>query len=59
LHKWRHTYASHTIAVLGLKGLQLAMGHKDIATTSKYLHFIGGEGVKEKVEASQLAKMIR
>jgi integrase len=59
LHKWRHTYASHMIAVLGLKGLQLAMGHKDIATTSKYLHFVGGDGVKEKVEASPLAKMIR
>lgn len=59
LHKWRHTFASHMIGVLGLKGLQLAMGHKDIATTSKYLHFVGGDGVKEKVEASSLAKMIR
>ena len=59
LHKWRHTYASHMIAVLGLKGLQLAMGHKDIATTSKYLHFLGGDGIKEKVEASELAKLIR
>ncbi len=59
LHKWRHTYASHMIGVLGLKGLQLAMGHKDIATTSKYLHFLGGDGVKEKVEASDLAKLIR
>jgi len=59
LHKWRHTYASHMIGVLGLKGLQLAMGHKDIATTSKYLHFLGGDGIKEKVEASELAKLIR
>jgi len=59
LHKWRHTFASHMIGVLGLKGLQLAMGHKDIATTSKYLHFLGGDGIKEKVEASALAKMIR
>lgn len=59
LHKWRHTYASHMIGVLGLKGLQLAMGHKDIATTSKYLHFLGGDGLKEKVEASDLAKLIR
>jgi site-specific recombinase XerD len=47
------------ISVLGLKGLQLAMGHKDIATTSKYLHFVGDDGIKEKVEASPLAKMIR
>jgi hypothetical protein len=47
------------IGVLGLKGLQLAMGHKDIATTSKYLHFPGGDGFKEKVEASDLAKLIR
>ena len=59
LHKWRHTYASHMIGVLGLKGLQLAMGHKDIATTSKYLHFLGSDDIKEKVEASLLAKMIR
>lgn len=59
LHKWRHTYASHMIGVLGLKGLQLALGHKDIATTSKYLHFIGGEGILEKVEASELARLIR
>jgi hypothetical protein len=35
------------------------MGHKDIATTSKYLHFLGGDGIKEKVEASDLAKLIR
>lgn len=59
LHKWRHTYASHSIAVLGLRGLQLAMGHKDIATTSKYLHFLDNDGIKEKVEASPLARMIR
>jgi integrase len=59
LHKWRHTYASHMIGVLGLKGLQLAMGHDDIATTSKYLHFLGGDGIKEKVEASELARLIR
>lgn len=59
LHKWRHTYASHMIGVLGLKGLQLAMGHKDIATTSKYLHFLGDDGIKEKVEASDLARLIR
>ncbi len=59
LHKWRHTYASHMIGVLGLKGLQLAMGHKDIATSSKYLHFLGSDGIKEKVEASDLAKLIR
>ena len=59
LRKWRHTFALHMIGVLGLKGLQLAMGHKDIAATSKYLHFLGGDGIKEKVEASVLAKMIR
>jgi integrase/recombinase XerD len=59
LHKWRHTFASHMIGVLGLKGLQLAMGHKDIATTSKYLHYLGSASIKEKVEASELAKLVR
>ena len=59
LHKWRPPYASHMIGILGLKGLQLAMGHKDIATTSEYPHFLGGDGIKERVEASELAKFIR
>jgi len=59
LHKWRHTYASHMIGVLGLKGLQLAMGHKDISTTSKYLHFLDSDGIAAKVEASSLAQIIR
>lgn len=45
--------------VLGLKGLQLAMGHKDIATTSKYLHFLGGDGIKEKVDEPRMLELLR
>ena len=55
LHKWRHTFASNMLAVLGLKKLQLVLGHKDISTTQKYLHLVGEDEVKEKVEHSALA----
>ena len=55
LHKWRHTFASNMLPVLGLKKLQLVLGHKDISTTQKYLHLVGEDEVREKVEHSVLA----
>jgi len=55
LHKWRHTLASNVLPVLGLKKLQLVLGHKDISTTQKYLHLVAEDEVKEKVEHSVLA----
>ena len=58
LHKWRHTFASNLLPVLGLKKLQLVLGHKDIATTQKYLHLVGEDEVREKVEHSVLAAFV-
>lgn len=58
LHKWRHTFASNMLPVLGLKKLQLVLGHKDISTTQKYLHLVGEEEVREKVEHSVLAGFV-
>jgi len=58
LHKWRHTFASNMLPVLGLKKLQLVLGHKDISTTQKYLHLVGEDEVKEKVEHSVLAAFV-
>lgn len=58
LHKWRHTFASNMLPVLGLKKLQLVLGHKDISTTQKYLHLVGEDEVKEKVERSALAAFV-
>ncbi len=58
LHKWRHTYASNMLAVLGLKKLQLVLGHKDIATTQKYLHLVGEDEVRDKIEQSALAAYV-
>lgn len=55
LHKWRHTFASNMLPVLGLKKLQIVLGHKDIATTQKYLHLVGEDEVREKVEKCALA----
>ena len=54
-HRWRHTFASNMLPVLGLKKLQLVLGHKDISTTQKYLHLVGEDEVREKVEHSALA----
>jgi len=54
-HRWRHTFASNMLPVLGLKKLQLVLGHKDISTTQKYLHLVGEDEVREKVEHSVLA----
>ena len=56
LHKWRHTFASNMLPVLGLKKLQLVLGHKDIATTQIYLHLVEEEEVRAKVENSALAE---
>ena len=58
LHKWRHTFASNMLPVLGLKKLQLVLGHKDISTTQKYLHLVGEDEVMEKVEHSVLARFV-
>ncbi|HKD61862.1 MAG TPA: tyrosine-type recombinase/integrase [Terracidiphilus sp.] len=58
LHKWRHTFASNMLPVLGLKKLQLVLGHKDISTTQKYLHLVAEDEVKEKVEHSALAAFV-
>lgn len=58
LHKWRHTFASNMLPVLGLKKLQLVLGRKDIATTQKYLHLVGENEVRLKVEQSVLATYV-
>jgi integrase/recombinase XerD len=58
LHKWRHTFASNMLPVVGLKKLQIVLGHKDIATTQKYLHLVGEDEVREKVEQSALAAYV-
>ncbi|HEY1578373.1 MAG TPA: site-specific integrase [Terracidiphilus sp.] len=55
LHNWRHTFASHMLPVLGLRKLQIVLGHKDISTTQKYLHLVAEDEVREKVERSALA----
>jgi len=38
LHKWRHTFATRMLQSNGgIKMLQTLLGHKNIATTEKYL----------------------
>jgi site-specific recombinase XerD len=58
LHKFRHTFASNMLPVLGLKKLQLVLGHKDINTTQKYLHLVNEDEVRDKVEQSMIATYV-
>jgi integrase/recombinase XerD len=56
LHKWRDTYATNMLRDgVDIKTLQVLLGHKDLATTDKYLKALTRDGLRAKVEASSLA----
>jgi integrase len=53
LHKFRSTFATmHLQAGVDLRTVQLWMGHKDLASTMRYLKPARGKGVREKVNAT-------
>ena len=59
LHKFRHTFATNMVhSDVDIKTLQVLLGHKNIATTEKYLKSLRLEGLREKVAASSLMKFI-
>jgi integrase/recombinase XerD len=59
LHKFRHTFATQMIeSGVNLKRLQLLLGHKQLATTEKYLRSIGIGDMAEQIENSSLAKLL-
>jgi integrase/recombinase XerD len=50
LHKYRSTFATaHLQAGVDLRTVQQWMGHKDLASTMRYLKYARGKGVLEKV----------
>jgi integrase/recombinase XerD len=59
LHKWRHTFATQMLqSSVDIKTLQTLLGHKNIATTEKYLRALRLDDLRHKVEASTLAAML-
>jgi len=59
LHKWRNTFATQILqSGIDIKTLQTLLGHKNIATTEKYLKSLHLDDLRHKVEASTLAAML-
>jgi integrase len=58
LHKWRHTFATHSIQPYDIRTVQVLLGHKNIATTEKYLKSLRLGDLRVKVEQSSLAAFL-
>ena len=59
LHKWRHTFATNMLrSTLDIRSLQILLGHKNIATTEKYLKGLRLADLRDKVEQSSLAALL-
>jgi integrase/recombinase XerD len=60
LHKWRHTYATNLLrSGVDIKSLQILLGHKNLATTEKYLRSLGVLDLRGKIEKSSIAALIK
>jgi integrase len=59
LHKWRHTFATNMLqSNMDIRSLQILLGHKNIATTEKYLKTLRLGDLRDKVEKSSLAAFL-
>lgn len=59
LHKFRHTFATKMVEDgLDIRSLQLMLGHKNIATTEKYLGTLRLGRLRDRIERSSLASLI-
>lgn len=59
LHKWRHTFATNMLrSGLDIKTLQVLLGHKNLATTEKYLKALSIDEISDKIEMSTLAALL-
>jgi integrase len=55
LHKFRHTFATNMLQSVDIRSLQVMLGHKNIATTEKYLKSLRLDQLRDRIEASPLA----
>ena len=58
LHKFRHTFATNMLQSVDIRSLQVMLGHKNIATTEKYLKSLRLDQLREKIESSALAAYV-
>lgn len=60
LHKWRHTYATNMLqSGVDIRSLQVLLGHKNIATTEKYLKSLRLDNLRDKIEQSTLSALLQ
>ncbi len=60
LHKWRHTFATSALrSNVDIRTLQVLLGHKNLATTEKYLRSLPAVGLRTKIEKSMAASILR
>jgi integrase/recombinase XerD len=58
LHKFRHTFATNILQSVDIRSLQVMLGHKNIATTEKYLKSLRLDQLRERIESSTLAAFV-
>jgi len=58
LHKFRHTFATNILQSVDIRSLQVMLGHKNIATTEKYLKSLRLDQLRERIESSTLAAYV-
>jgi len=58
LHKFRHTFATNILQSVDIRSLQVMLGHKNIATTEKYLNSLRLDQLRERIESSTLAAYV-
>jgi len=58
LHKFRHTFATNILQSVDIRSLQVMLGHKNIATTEKYLKSLRLDQLRDKIESSALAAYV-
>lgn len=58
LHKFRHTFATNILQSVDIRSLPVMLGHKNIATTEKYLKSLRLDQLRERIESSALAAYV-
>jgi integrase/recombinase XerD len=58
LHKFRHTFATNMLQSVDIRSLQVMLGHKNIATTEKYLKSLRLDQLRDRIESSPLTAFL-
>jgi len=58
LHKFRHTFATNMLQSVDIRSLQVMLGHKNIATTEKYLQSLRLDQLRDRIESSPLTAFL-